>query len=568
MNQRDRRAGFAGEAPVRRSARQGRWLRMVGVAVTLALLIVAAVVLPGWIPLLPRAVRRRVTEYLLRGVLLAYTSLLVAGLIGVPLMTGLMIRSRRQGRQRRAVDRLFLLCLSCLFSWVALEVGSAACRAWMHRFPALPRVFPRSDPEEYRIVVLGGSSAMGEPYRPTLSVGQIVTRKLQEAIPSRRFTLEILAYLGHSLEQQHQKLSTITRRPDAMIIYAGHNEFTARFEENRASTLAEVPRFGLLQAVYRASLRSPFCRLVYELVSKNRLDSPPLLNGRHGLIDPPLCSPSESAEVLADFGARLEALTGYCQQMGILPILIIPPANEGGFEPSRSSVPAATTPADRDRLVRQVEEARRAEADRPDLSLSLYQQILDRHPGFAEAHFRLARLLQREHRIDEARHHYSEALENDGLPIRCPAPLRAAYSQVAARHPGCILIDGRVELMNVSPTGLLDDQVIEDAHHPNFKGYVALASAVLRELQRKKTLGDDLRLDLPLDPAVCWSDFQMDSAQLATACERTSVHYQRVSGYRYDPEERLQKSRQFAEAARQLRAGASSDEVGLPWVGF
>ncbi len=336
---------------------------------------------------MPRSFRRVMTEYLLRGVLLAYCSLALAGLVGGPDSAWLMVRSWRRRARRPAVDRLFLICVSCLFSWIALEIGSAACRGWMHRFPALPTVFPPADPEEYRILVLGGSSALGEPYRPTLSVGQIVTRKLQEAIPSRWFTQETLAYLGHSLEQQHQKLSAIAHRPDAMIIYSGHNEFTARFEENRASTLAEEPRLRLLQGAYRASLRSPFCRLVYELASKNRLDSPPLLNGRHQLIDPPLCSPSESAEVLADFAAWLETLAGYCERMGILPILIIPPANEGGFEPSRSAVLATATQVERDRLVRQFEEARRAEAARPDLGLSLYRQILDRHPSFAEAHF-------------------------------------------------------------------------------------------------------------------------------------------------------------------------------------
>ena len=140
-----------------------------------------------------------------------------------------------------------------------------------------------------------------------------------------------------------------------MIIYSGHNEFAARFEENRDSTLAEEPRLRLLHAAYRASLRSPFCRLVYELVSKNRLDSPPLLNGRHQLIDPPLCSPSESAEVLADFSARLEALVALLRANGHL---ADPdhPAGQRGEASSRAAPrsPAATTPAERDRLVRRV----------------------------------------------------------------------------------------------------------------------------------------------------------------------------------------------------------------------
>ena len=85
------------------------------------------------------------------------------------------------------------------------------------------------------------------------------------------------------------------------------------------------------------------------MISKNRLDSPPPLAGRHQLIDPPLCSPSESADILADFRGRLEAIVGYCERIGALPILIVPPANEAGYEPSRSTLPhfgaAGRTPA-------------------------------------------------------------------------------------------------------------------------------------------------------------------------------------------------------------------------------
>jgi len=76
------------------------------------------------------------------------------------------------------------------------------------------------------------------------------------------------------------------------------------------------------------------------------------------------------------------------------------------------------------------------------------------------------------------------------------------------------------------------------------------------------------RFSLPLDPLECCDHFQMDEARLATACERTSVHYLRVSGYRYDPAERLEKSSRFAEAARKLRAGSPRDELGLPGLDF
>ena len=129
-------------APAGGAQRAGGWRRIAVVAGTLTLLIAALLVLPGWIPLLPRAVVRRTTESFLRDVLLVYSALLLAGLIGVPITAWLLVRSPRRGRRPSAVVRVFLLCFSCLFSLAALEIGSAAWRNWMHRLPVMPTWFP------------------------------------------------------------------------------------------------------------------------------------------------------------------------------------------------------------------------------------------------------------------------------------------------------------------------------------------------------------------------------------------------------------------------------------------
>ncbi len=534
-------------------------VRLLAIALPIAVLATAALVLPGWIPVLPRDVRRMMVEAALRGVLIGYSGLVLAAVIGTPITVWLASRSRRRGRIRPGILRGFAACLVCLVSVAVLEVGSAAWRGWLHRFPALPSTFEPSATGEYRIVVLGGSSALGEPYRPWLSVGQIMAWQLQQAVPGRRFECEILAWLGDSLEKQHHKLSGLKHRPDAVIIYSGHNEYAARFEEERDSWVAEEPGNRLLQAAYRATLISPFCRLAYEMISKNRLDSPPL-SGRHQLIDPPLCSPSESADILADFRRRLEAIVAYCDRIGALPILIIPPANEAGYEPSRSTLPASVPSAERRRLVDDFQRARAEEASDPSRAAATYTAILVRHPGFAEAHFRLARLLERAGDTAEAGRHYLAALDHDGLPIRCPAPLREAYEEVARRHPRCILIDGRRELAAISPNGLIGDRVIQDTHHPTLLGYVALAGAVIRELQTRNTFPDAKPIAMPLDPADCARHFAMDGEKWATICDRTSVHYRRVAGYRHDPAERLAKANLYARAAIQIRARA--EELG------
>jgi len=542
-----------------------RFLRLLAVGAPLAILAVAAALGPSWFAAQPRDFRRSSIEALSRAVAVVDGSLLFLGLAGAPLFGWLVHVARRKRARRSIVDRGFLLSISCLVAFFGLELGAMMWSAWIHRMPSLPATFAPSPPGEYRIVVLGGSSALGEPYRPWLSVGQIVAWKLQQAMPDRRFVCEILAWLGDTLEKQQHKLAGLRQKPSAVIIYSGHNEFAARFGEEHDGGVDEGPSGWLMRRLDAAAANLPFRRLAREIINRNRIDAPPL-SGRHHLVDPPTCSPLESAEIVADFSKRLEAIVSYCEDLGALPILIVPPANEARFEPSRSTLPFSVPGDERERLVREFEAARGDESRHPDTSAARYEAILSRHPGFAEAHFRLAWLRERQGRFDEAANHYLRALDEDGLPIRCPAPLRAAYANVASRHPRSILIDGTRELSAASPNGLIGDEMIQDTHHPTFRGNVALAGAVLRELARRRTFDRLAMIPLPLDGEECARQLGIGAEAWATVCDRTSEHYRRVGGYRYDPADRLDKSRRYAEAAKKIRAGTPFEDLEMPGI--
>lgn len=539
-----------------------KWFALFTLALIVASGVSLALALPDLLPILSRDVRRGMGEALLSGAIILRTGLVLVSVVGLPLAAWSALVSRGRGRPAGWAGRAFLMGLSCLSSLIALELGAAIVLAWIHRFPVLPMTFPAEDPGVYRILVLGESSALGEPYRGTVSIGKIVAWKLAEAAPKRRFELETLAWLGDSLELQHQKLARIVRKPDAVVVYSGHNEFAARFESDRVYEVGMESTSAFVAGVHRLDAGSPFGRLVRELLSKIRLDSPPSLRNRHQVVDPPLCGPAESAAVLADFSARLEAIVAYCERIGAQPILVTSPANEADYEPSRSTVEPGVAGEERRRISDAMLEARSREASEPVHAEGVYRSIIDRHPVFAEAHYRLGGRMRAEGRVDEAREEFSKALDLDGLPIRCPSPFREVYRTVAERHPNCILIDGRRELMAASPTGMLDDSVVEDTHHPNLRGYVALSAVVLRELLKRADLGAE-EFSRP-DVSSTVAHFGLNSSRLAEACDRTSVHYRRVAGYRYDPTERLAKSERFAEAARRLRAGEPIDAVGLP----
>ena len=143
-----------------------RLIHLIVLIVIVVLLASAAFVISAWVPLWPRPVRRGLTEGLLRAVLVGYVGLFLVlrcrdtghGVTSLPVAP----RAASAAGPARAV----LLGVSCLLSLVSLELGSAGWRAWMHRYPKLPESFPKAPDDTFRIVVLGGSSALGEPYRP------------------------------------------------------------------------------------------------------------------------------------------------------------------------------------------------------------------------------------------------------------------------------------------------------------------------------------------------------------------------------------------------------------------
>ena len=364
----------------------------------------------------------------------------------------------------------------------------------------------------------------------------------------------------------HQDLAKLTRRPDVLIVYCGHNEFLTRYDSARDAGLQEAPLDPILDRFYRLSLASPLCRLIYETVSKNRLGGPPPPLHQHHLIDPPCMTPSESAAIVADFQRRLEAIVGYCERIGCVPVLVIPPGNEGGFEPNRSVLADTVSKAARAALTRAFEAARATEARDPAEALAGYRAILQRNPEFAEAHLRAGRLLEGMGAYAEANRHYILARDCDGYPVRCPAPLQEAYRTVARRH-GCILVDGPAVLRRICPHGILDDHAFHDGHHPALAGHVALAQAVLDALRARSAFGWRKGLAPTIDLAETARHFGIDNEKWVVVCARAATFYRDFTWTRYDRTERRAKQRLYEEAGREIARGVAPEATGVPGLG-
>jgi tetratricopeptide (TPR) repeat protein len=563
---------------------------------------------PGWFGMLmsqpPAALRRPAVLLFIDVLLIVYPLAILASILGTVVLVWLRLRARSHrkhvGAQRSSRSqlqaRLLLLCVSTLLSLGAFEAGAAIWRLKLHQAPDLTAAVPprgslrKGDlpvPDEVRpdlsalperqhaaaslrILVIGESSGRGEPYHPWLSVAQIAAWRLKKVFPGTTFQVDMWAVGGAILETMHKKLAELTYRPDALMVYVGHNEFQSHYAWMREVDYYLDDDLALGGADRKRAVSSflgisPLYQLLDEVRDHQRLDEMPPKKVTRKLVEGPICTRLESEALVEDFRRRLGSIASFCESIGTLPIFIIPACNDAGWDPSRSVLAAETPRAERDAFAREVTHARALEAKDRSEAIRIYRDLLKRHPEFAETHFRLARLLEQTGAWGEARDHYVQARELDGMPMRCPEPFRQAYRDVAAKHPSVVLVDGPRVLEAKSRHGITDGRFFHDAQHPNLAGYVALTEDLMIQLRARHAFGwPEEKAVPPIDAEACARHFDLNAARWAQICER-DLGFFRASVYiRFDPELRNQRAVEYLRAEDAIRAGRSPADAGIP----
>jgi hypothetical protein len=503
-----------------------------------------------------------------------------AAVFGLVLSLYILGRSRSGANPRAGwlrdprAARWLLLCGTSLLSIGIAEAGAAAWLGFIHRLPAIPARFlePTGPNNEILIVVIGGSSALGVPYDGLLSLGAVVRSELERAIPAHRFRVEILAEKGATLEAMHLKLAGLTRRPDALIVYSGHNEFLGRFSLANRVLYYDDERSGRPSMEWLRSLGrlSAVERLARENLEKQRIGLVPAqsFGAVESLVGRPVCTPADAELVFTEFERRLESIVVDCERVGCLPILIIPPGNDAS-DPSQSYAVPGTRRAARQALFKRLTEIRSYEEHDPAGAIAAYREILAEQPSHAQTHHRLARLLESAGLVTEANRHYVLARDHDGLPMRCSTRLETAYRTVAQLHErSVLLVDGPFVLKAKSQRGILDNNLFHDNVHPNLEGHVALANAVLSGLKDRAAFGWPKSTPAPtLEVSRVAADFKIDVTAWATVCNRSAAHYGQIAFLTIDSAARLEWRDRYSQAARSIEAGVAPLDTGIPGVG-
>ena len=353
-----------------------------------------------------------------------------------------------------------------------------------------------------RLVVQGGSSAAGFPYGFGGSLTGMLEQRLRRSFPEREVevintamsavnTYTLLDFADEIIEQQ----------PDAVLIYAGHNEY-----------------LGIL-GVGSAYLggRSPVLTRAYLVLRKLHLfQAMQRLFGRadaagHGAGDPQGTMMSRVAKEkniaygsklyragVEQFRTNLGRLVRRYERAGIPVFVGTLVSNERAQPPFTSSLSPRT---DREEWQRRHDAAAGQLESDPAAAVSAARALVEYDERSADAWFLAARAFEAGGDRDQARGAYQAARDRDGLRFRAPGEFNRIIRALGGDN--AIVVDVEQAFRAQADNAILGETLLLEHVHPSLRGYFVLADAYYDALLAHGLPG---RPSQPADDARAWRE--------------------------------------------------------------
>lgn len=351
--------------------------------------------------------------------------------------------------------------------------------------------FPREKGEDViRIVAQGGSSTAGYPFYRGASFPHVLGTRLELAYPGQEVEVintAMAAVNSYTLLDFADEILEI--QPDAVVIYAGHNEFYG------ALGAASTESFGRNPAVVRAYLALRDWRTV-QLVRS-------LIGGVAGLFAEREAGERPSNTLMARMiGEQSVPLGGEIYQAGLrqfesnLDRLLARYAEAGvpvyvstlasNIRDQRPFITEAAGGADWQAAAQAGIDS--LQAGNARAAVPLLEQAIALDSLAADPYFALGRAHLLLGNAEAARQSLERARDLDALRFRAPTAFNRVIREAAERH-GATFVDGEQALRDASPGGLIGRRMMLEHLHPTLDGYSVLADAFFAAILRDALVG-------------------------------------------------------------------------------
>ena len=353
----------------------------------------------------------------------------------------------------------------------------------------------RKPERSFRVFVLGESSAAGFPYPRNATFSRMLRDMLADVLPDDSVEVVNLGIAAtNSFTMLDVSAAVVERGPDAVLIYAGHNEYYGALGVAARDRALDVS-VGAARA-YLAMLRLRVVLAIRDGVSSlagsgggggdARVASLMELLGREQ--EYPLGGEGYE-EGIRQFERNLGDLVGGLRARGI-EVLI------GSVESNLRDHPPFAVPA-------------------------------NDAPGGAAETYRAARTALAAGDTTEARARFERARELDVVRFRAPAAFNDVIARVARRE-GAVYVPVAESFRREAPGGIPGSELFLEHVHPTRDGYALIARTFFSSMLAHGALGDRARPDQVASPAT-----YLERQALTELDERVAMHTVRTLASRW-----------------------------------
>jgi len=347
-------------------------------------------------------------------------------------------------------------------------------------------------PDEVRLFVQGGSTAAGFPFYHGAAFSRMLEARLAETFPGRPVEVVNTAMAAvNSYTLLDLSAEILRERPDAVLIYAGHNEYYG------ALGVGSTESIGQSRALVNLYLRLRPLRTVQllrdGLGGLARIGAPAAGERPGGSLMARMVGrqaiPYGSDDYwrgLRQFEGNLSDLLARYRRAGVPVYVATLVANERDHAPFGSAFLPETDEADyRQRLA-----AARARLDAGDAAgaAAALEALTRADTLAAEGFFALGRAYEAAGDTAAALRAYRAASDRDALRFRAPTAFNDVIRRVATAH-GATVVDVDARFRREAPGGVIGEAHMLEHLHPTVDGYFLIADAFYEALLEAGTAG-------------------------------------------------------------------------------
>lgn len=381
----------------------------------------------------------------------------------------------------------------------------------IENIPGIPfdSFLKEKDPDGLRIFVQGGSTAAGFPFYFGGSFPDMLEQRLLMTFPGR--SVEVIntamaAVNSYTLLDFTDEI--LEHKPDAILIYAGHNEYYGALGVGSSQLLGTSPalvnlylklkRFRTMQL-----LQSALSRIVrvFSTTGNEQLDGTTLMQNMIGEQRIPFESDLYSAG-LDQFSFNLNQLLKIYRDADVPVFIGTLGSNERDHPPFLSG---SHIDADANQIESDINAARRLFVSGDSVAaISAISTVIDSNPKFASALYVRGQMMEASGSVDEARRDFQMAREYDELRFRAPEALNQIIRDAASVH-GAVLVESENAIRAASPDQIVGSEMMLEHLHPTIRGYFVLADAFYDVLS-ESGLGSDSGWDRVVNSRIAESN--------------------------------------------------------------